>query len=692
MYKKGLNILLIEDNPGDARLISEVLKMENSFEFSLVHARTFSEGCEKLRTSAFEIILLDFALPDSSGFESIAEIKRLTPDTPIVLLTGLDDEKTAVSALQSGAQDYLTKGHLDSRLLVRSLRHAIERTRAETALRKAKDELEVRVQQRTTDLLVANNTISASNTLLKLLLQTFSRKEYLDAVLELFENWSACKYSGVRILDDRGNIPYSSYRGFSAEFCNQEAAMSVKSDTCVCARIINRRPRQQELSFISPGSSFYCSNFIEFVNSLREQEKVGYLSGCIQSGFQSMAVIPIRYQNKVIGVFHFADKAEGRISPKRIEFMESMMPIVGEAIHRYRIEEDRTRLMAAAESANDALVITDTSGKIQYANPAFERITGYSIEETVGHDLHILDSGSHDESLYQIIRDRLGRGLTWNGRLVSKKKDGTFYHEECTIAPVKDQSGRISNYIAVRRDVTEKMRLESIAEAVNTMNNIGYVFSGIRHEIGNPINSMKMALNLLYVNLSNYSEQTIQEYLERILNELSRVEYLLQSLKTFNMYETPELQNIRVREFLEKFVSLSKRDYEKKGVAISSSVEPDAECCYADPRALQQVLLNLLTNSIDACEGRENPRISITVSRSSRMIRIGISDNGCGIAEEQQRNIFKPFYTTKSDGTGLGLVITKKMLAKMNASIEVTSRINEGTEMCILIPGGSNGN
>jgi PAS domain S-box-containing protein len=695
MNKKALNILLIEDNPGDARLIREMLEEVKVLRFSLVHSGTFSGGCEELGRHEFDVILLDLGLPDSSGLEVIYEVKKTAPDSAIVILTGLDDEESALLSLQMGAQDYLVKGRLDSSLLVRSLRYAIERKQAEVLLTKAKDDLEVRVRQRTADLLIANETISASNALLKLYSRTFSREEYLDSVLELVGKWSACRsfgISGIRILDDKGNMPYASYKGFSSEFCKQEAAVSVNNDICICARVIKEKPEQQELSFISPGGSFYCNNFVEFVTSLKKEEKNSYRSGCIQSGFISMAIIPIRYQNRVVGVFHLADKIGGKASLKCIEFMDSMMLLVGEAVHRYRVEEDRARLTAAAESAIDAIVITDTEGKVQYMNPAFEHITCYSREEVIGRDLHFLDSGRHDEAFYMSIRETVRQGKVWTGLMVSKKKDGALYQEDLTIAPVKDYAGRISNYTMIRRDVTDKLRFESIAEAVNTMNNIGYVFSGIRHEIGNPINSIKITLTLLKSNMDYYSKETIQTYIGRILDEVLRIEYLLKNLKTFNMYETPELRDISIQDFLEKFLLLSKTDYEKKGIAITTSMEPGAEFCHTDPRALQQVLLNLFTNSVDACEARPGPRISIAVSKASGMIRMRISDNGCGMTEEQHRNMFKPFYTTKSDGTGLGLVIAKKMLAKMDSSIEVTSRVNEGTEVSIFMPEGKSEN
>lgn len=362
--------------------------------------------------------------------------------------------------------------------------------------------------------------------------------------------------------------------------------------------------------------------------------------------------------------------------------------VITDITERKKAEEERFRLAAAVESTAEAIVITDSKGMIQYVNPTFERLTGYAKGEVIRHDLHILDSGKHDEAFYKALRDTLRRGEVWSGTLISKKKDGALYPEECTISPVKGPSGVVVNYVAVKHDMTEKIRLESIAEAVDAMNNMGYIFSGIRHEIGNPVNTMKITLSVLKNNINNYSKETVTEYIDRVLTQISRVEYLLRTMKNFNMYETLQLMNVNMTSFMDNFLSLVANDFERKGIKIEAIVYPEAKWGCADPRALQQVMLNILINASDALEGRENPKIIIAISKMAGMIVVRITDNGCGISEEQQKRLFKPFYTNKAHGTGLGLVIAKKMLIKMNGTIEITSRKNEGTVAELFIPEG----
>jgi PAS domain S-box-containing protein len=366
-----------------------------------------------------------------------------------------------------------------------------------------------------------------------------------------------------------------------------------------------------------------------------------------------------------------------------------LVAVIRDVTDRKHAEEDRARLVSAVESAADAIVITHpTTGVIQYVNRAFEQVTGYARQDAVGRTLHFLESGEHDEEYFRGIRDTLAKDGVWNGKLVNRRRDGSSYFEECTIWPVKNRNNEIINYVYIKRDVTERLRLEALAESVNTMDNIGYVFSGVRHEIGNPINSINMVLGILRAKLDTLPPESVKDYLAKMTEQVARVEYILRSLKSFNLYETQEPQNLDLPGFLENFLPLIKDDLEQKGITVQATVEPGSTA-YADPRALQQVLLNIITNAADAVSGREHPVIALSAARIDGSAQIRVRDNGQGIPEDKMKNIFRPFYTTKKHGTGLGLVIVQKMLARMNGSIGLTSTVGEGTAVEITIPGGA---
>jgi PAS domain S-box-containing protein len=156
-----LNILLIEDNPGDIRLLQEILREVTTTRCQITPIMTLAAAIEKLSShpTPFDVILLDLSLPDSQGLGSFLNLHDRVPNIPIIVLTGLDDQDLAISAMQQGAQDYLIKGQVDRNLLLRSIRYAIERERTEAALRQAKSELEQRVIERTHDLRQTENNL-----------------------------------------------------------------------------------------------------------------------------------------------------------------------------------------------------------------------------------------------------------------------------------------------------------------------------------------------------------------------------------------------------------------------------------------------------------------------------------------------------------------------------------------------------
>jgi len=246
--------------------------------------------------------------------------------------------------------------------------------------------------------------------------------------------------------------------------------------------------------------------------------------------------------------------------------------------------------------------------------------------------------------------------------------------------------GEPSSTIVIIEDVTERKRMESIAAATNLMDNCGYIFLGIRHELANPLNSIKMALTVLKKNLTDYNRETIKEFVDRTLIETSRIEYLLKSLKNFNMYESPQIKKTRLDYFLDNFIALIEEDFKNKGIEIKRIASPDTKWGYTDARALHQVLLNLMANSADALINRSDPQIRILITKVNNQIEIQVKDNGCGISEEERENLFKPFFTSKHQGAGLGLAIVKKMLAKMNSTIHIESRPDIGTTVTVSIP------
>jgi len=240
--------------------------------------------------------------------------------------------------------------------------------------------------------------------------------------------------------------------------------------------------------------------------------------------------------------------------------------------------------------------------------------------------------------------------------------------------------------LLLANEVSEKVRSEQIAATTNVMSTIDFTFFSLAHEMGNPINSIKMTLEVLINNFKNYDTKTKLEYLGNLHSEFSRLEALLRAIKSFNMFEHLTSQATNTKALLDNLLRLMKNEIERKGIVLTLRCPQQPAYCQSDPRALHQSLLNILNNAIDALEGKANPAIVIEVRQTVREVSISIRDNGCGIPDEKQKELFMPFSSSKPRGIGLGLTIAKKLLAQMNGTIEISSQRDHGAEVLIRLP------
>ncbi len=345
----------------------------------------------------------------------------------------------------------------------------------------------------------------------------------------------------------------------------------------------------------------------------------------------------------------------------------------------------RLALEHAVSQLSDSVVMFGREGTVTYANQAYLKQCGEPEARVVGQKIWSQFGFPKRRSELRWARRRLLMGKSWHRDYAIRGDDvggGRFI--SVGVSPIRDVDGLVEKFVAVGRDVTEHRRLKAIAEASNFHDNIGVVFSGIRHELGNPINSVKTALRVVLDGFERMERSKLLSYLERINDEISRVEYLLRSLRSYGLYDRPRLEVIDAKAFLLNFLKLARVDLQRRGVHFALSIGPAVDTVWADPQALHQVLLNLIGNSSRALENREGGSIDVEANRSGAYVSLLIRDNGPGIPPEQLPHVFKPFYSTRSGGTGLGLAISRHLLSLMRGSIELRSS-SSGTDANILL-------
>ena len=379
--------------------------------------------------------------------------------------------------------------------------------------------------------------------------------------------------------------------------------------------------------------------------------------------------------------------------------------IIRDITQRQKNEADLERLRVAVEHSAEIFVITDTLGTIQYANPAFERVTGYTIAEVLGQNPRILKSGEHDQAFYTQLWDTISSGRTWTGHLVNKKKDGTLYTEEATLSPVFDTQGKIVNYVGIKRDITAHLKLEAQYLQAQKMESVGRLTGGVAHDFNNILTVILGYTELALRQTNTESSQKLHFCLEKIYDAGNRSADIVRQLLAFSRKQTIEP---KVLDLNDTVAGMLKMLHLMIGENIDFAWMPtsDLSTIKMDPAQIDQILANLCVNARDAINGigqvtLATQMVHIDADYCAKhpgclpggYVMLSVSDNGCGMDKAVLAQIFEPFFTTKAVdcGTGLGLATVYGIVKQNDGFIEVDSEPGAGTTFRVYLPLYQNG-
>ena len=337
-------------------------------------------------------------------------------------------------------------------------------------------------------------------------------------------------------------------------------------------------------------------------------------------------------------------------------------------------------------------MITNHENKLVYVNPAWERIYGFTSEEALNATPRILRAESHDREFYKkmwadILSPEKGY---WRGELVNKTKEGESVPVLLTITPFKETCGNVTGYMGIAVDIREEKKLQAQVMHQDRLASIGVLASGLAHEIGTPLGTIRGRAELM--SFSGEATSSIRDGLKIIMSQIDRVSKLIDSLlRIARSKQSVELRRIHLYPALSDLRELMLQKAKKARVDLSFECPEDISVL-AERGRLDQVLINLCINAIQAIQEKQNftsdsskNKLEFLVTDHSKYVQIEIRDTGCGIAKKNMDSLFKPFFTTKDigEGTGLGLAIVAKILDEMNASIQVKSAVGEGTSFFV---------
>jgi len=365
---------------------------------------------------------------------------------------------------------------------------------------------------------------------------------------------------------------------------------------------------------------------------------------------------------------------------------------------RKRVEESLLKLSIAVEQSPVSIVITDASGNIEFVNPKFTQLTGYEASELIGRNPRILKSGETPPETYRRLWDAITSGRIWQGLFHNRKKNGEIFIEAATIAPVKNRQGVITNYIAIKEDVTERRSLENQLRQSQKMEAIGTLAGGVAHDFNNILTAIIGFGSLLEMKLDRDDPQHYN--LSQILAAADRAVTLTRSLLAFSRMQQLETRVLDLNDIVTGVEKMLRRLI-REDIELTISTASGAIPVQVGTGQIEQVLVNLVTNARDSMP--DGGRLSISTACTTmdeefshlhgygapgEYALLTVADSGVGMEESVRQRIFDPFFTTKEvgKGTGLGLSVCYGIVKQHGGYINCYSEPGSGTTFRIYLP------
>jgi PAS domain S-box-containing protein len=412
----------------------------------------------------------------------------------------------------------------------------------------------------------------------------------------------------------------------------------------------------------------------------------------------SLLVLPLITYDQLIGGLGLCTRESGPFTDEDLVRVKAVADQASAALARARLQETQRLLSTVVRQTAEAVLIIDTDNKIVYVNSAFERLTGFDRCEALGATPGLFRSDWHDEEHYHQIRDTIGAGQVWQGRLVSKRKDGSLFPVKATITPLRNRAGQIENTVATLVDLSREVQLEEQVRHTQKMEALGHLAGGVAHDFNNMLTVIRMASTMIERHLS--PADPLSTFTGQIQETITRATRLTKQLLSFSRRDDTSLKATNLNHIIDGLGWMLQRLAGSR-IQLQMKLDEDLLPVQANTSGMEQVIMNLVVNARDAMpEGG-----SLTIATANRIldetlntehgeadpgayVMLRVSDTGIGMDDEVRARIFEPFFTTKGreQGTGLGLSTVQQIVQQAGGTIHVDTELGRGTSFQILLP------
>jgi PAS domain S-box-containing protein len=691
-----LTILLVEDNPGDALLIRHLLKKIKSLEVDLLVATSLKDAFEYLRHSAqadlapskIDLILLDLVLPDSLEDQTFNRIREKSGIIPIIVLSGIKDEAMSLQAIKDGAQDYLLKGEIESKMLKKSIWYAIERNNL--------------VNER----LIVTQELRAHEALLKLItristtfinLSSEQIDESISQALGMVGAFLEADRAFIIEMDHQGSLHHS-YEWIIPEMANSSGASIPLAVSDKAASFLF--PEEAPASMVPLALGLHNYHWVMedmrksgvfSLNTLAElpEEDYEFREALQANQIQSLLLVAIYYEKKLAALVGLASRQPFKLwNEDTISLVNPSGEIFYRAIKKKHaeeaIKESEKQYRTLIENMNEGLVHMDAEGKVQFINDRICQMLGYESDELMGKDAInplLFDEGQR-LFLVRKLRTRRGTGLLNQYELPMRTKSNEIVWMLVNGHAVVNGSGKQAGSMATLVDITDRKRTEEKLQRVNQ--ELKTFIYRASHDLRGPLASVLGLTNLAQMQIQDEDALKFFDYIRASIFKLDKTLKALTDVANITNSED-DFSEIFFKPLIAEVLT-NVLDNSKLAIEIETDVEVDQSVKFMSGlQPLKYVFENLFDNSLKYHSLYRTLIIRVKVVVHEKYAEIEVADNAMGIPAALQSRVFDMFFrgNENSKGSGLGLYVVEKLLGSLKGQIRMESKEGVGSRFFI---------
>jgi PAS domain S-box-containing protein len=589
-----------------------------------------------------DIVISDFKMGTMNGaaFTAAFRAQPGCADVPVIIVTAFEDKSYRYRALDAGATDFITSP-VDAREFGTRLRNLLRLRRHQLDLQRHGAQLEEKLEKNTR---LGNQALRHSEEMLRLV---------IDTVPAL-----------IGATDSDANF----------EFVNRKLAetLRVEPDDAV-------------------GKSVGDLMGPEFARRSQEIERGIFASGKPSAAFEESYDHGGEMRTLLTTKSPLRDQEGG---------VRNVVTVSLDITERKAAERQLHRLSSAVEQSPHAVIIADPDGAVEYVNARFSEITGLAPEEYLGGPLFAWNRGAIPAQDPELILAEAREKGSARREFKLRRADGGAYWCRQMTSIIRDADGEVTHFLSITEDITARKEVEAQLIQTSKLATLGQMAAGMAHELNQPLYIIRMAADrcLMEMEDDTLTRETEREHFEIISEQCQRMADIIGHLRIFGRRDELEPSLMDPALCTRKAVDMVREQYRLEDIEIAAEIPEAAHQVMGHPIRLEQVLVNLLGNAHDAIADRrandtDAPAGRITVELSddatARQVRIAVSDNGGGIAEDKLANIFEPFFTTKEvgQGMGLGLSVSQSIVSELGGELAAASA-DGGARFTITLPYG----